>query len=147
LGVHGCVSASATEAPAETSTEPAATTDVSNEEAVGLTCGCPKLALTVLQKESSKGKKAERTDARQAAVKVGRRLSSRLGDIFKPRKFETATPAKVDENPPTIASPPPVAPLEDPATATSADNSNSAPPPGEPKTEALPVVPVVAAAA
>jgi hypothetical protein len=146
LGVHGCVSTPATEAPAESSTEPAATTDVSNEETVCLTCGYSKLALTVLQKESSKGKKAERNDPRQAAVKVGRRLSSRLGLMFRPKNYDAAPPAKVDENPPTIASPPPVAPLEDPATATSADNSDSAPAP-EPKTEALPVVPVVAAAA
>jgi len=121
----------ATETPAETSTEPATTTDVSNEET----------------KESSKEKKAERKDARQSAVKVGRRLSSRVGEFFKPKKAETATPAKVDENPPTIDSPPPVEPLEHPATASSADNSGSAPAPEEPKTEAPPVVPVVAAAA
>jgi hypothetical protein len=124
----------------------AAATDAPKEETVGLTSGCFKSALTVPQKDSSKEKKAEKRDARQSAVKVGRRLSSRVGEFFKAKKFENTTQAKVDENPPTIDKPEPVAPLEHPATAGSADNTD-APASGEPKTEAPPAVPVVAAAA
>jgi hypothetical protein len=51
------------------------------------------------------------------AAKVGRRLSARVGEFFKPKaKAETTTPAKVDEHPPKIDEPAPVAPLEHPAT-------------------------------
>lgn len=47
--------------------------------------------------------------------KVGRRLSARVGSLFKPKtKEEHAHPAKVDENPPMIEEPAPVAPLEAP---------------------------------
>lgn len=86
-------------------------------------------------------KKVEKRDVRQTAAKVGRRLSSRVNDLFKPKKTETVTPAKVDENPPKIDEPAPVAPLENPATESQA-------PVEEPKVaEAPPVAPVVAAAA
>jgi len=51
------------------------------------------------------------------AVKVGRRLSARVGDLFKAKaKTKVATLAKVDECPPKIDEPEPVAPLENPAT-------------------------------
>jgi hypothetical protein len=51
--------------------------------------------------------------------KVGRRLSARVGDLFKSRpKREVSPPAKVDEHPPKIDEPVPVAPLENPATET-----------------------------
>jgi len=86
----------------------------------------------------------ERRDVRQTAAKVGRRLSSRVGDLFKTKKMETTTPAKVDENPPKIDEPAPVAPLENPASTT----AETAPAPAEePKTEVPPAAPVVAAAA
>lgn len=85
-------------------------------------------------------------------MKVGRRLSSRVsrvGEFFKAKKTEHATPAKVDENPPKIDEPVPVAPLENPATATA--ETTSAPTPvvhtEESKSEVPPVAPVVAAAA
>jgi hypothetical protein len=107
------------------------------------------LGLTASQKEQKEEKKpVERKDVRQTAVKVGRRLSSRVGDLFKPKKVETATPAKVDENPPKIDEPAPVAPLENPATATTADAPEATPAIAEePKVEAPPAAPVVAAAA
>jgi hypothetical protein len=99
----------------------------------------------VSQKEE---KKVERKDVRQTAVKVGRRLSSRVGELFKPKKYETTTPAKVDENPPKIDEPAPVAPLENPASTATGDASEAAAAPAdEPKVEAPPAAPVVAAAA
>ena len=105
------------------------------------------LGLTVLQ-EQKEEKEVQRKDVRQTAVKVGRRLSSRVGDLFKPKKIEAAAPAKVDENPPKIDEPTPVAPLENPATTTTADAAEATPAPAEePKVEAPPAAPVVAAAA
>ena len=84
----------------------------------------------------------EKRDVRQTAAKVSRRLSSRVGELFKPKKAETPTPAKVDENPPKIDEPAPVAPLENPATEAAAA------PAEEPKVaEVPPAAPVVAAAA
>ena len=87
-------------------------------------------------------------------MKVGRRLSSRVGDLFKSKKLETAAPPKVDENPPKIDEPAPGAPLENPATAATGDapEATSAPaaaaaPVEELKTEVPPAAPVVAAAA
>jgi hypothetical protein len=82
-------------------------------------------------------------------VKVGRRLSSRVGDLFKTRKVESTAPPKVDENPPKIDEPAPVAPLENPATAATGDapEATSAAPAEEPKAEVPPAAPVVAAAA
>ena len=88
---------------------------------------------------------------RQTAVKVGRRLSSRVNELFKSRKVEAATQPKVDENPPKIDEPTPVAPLENPATAAGdapEATSAAAPAPAEElKTGAPPAAPVVAAAA
>jgi len=109
--------------------------------------------LTVSQKEE---KRVERKDVRQTAVKVGRRLSSRVNELFKSKKVESTAPPKVDENPPKIDEPAPVAPLENPATtatgdaaeATSAPAAAAAPAPAEePKADVPPVAPVVAAAA
>ena len=53
-------------------------------------------------------------------AKVGRRLSARVGDLFKARAKTEVTPARVDEPPPKIDEPKinepkPVAPLENPA--------------------------------
>jgi len=88
-------------------------------------------------------------------VKVGRRLSSRVGELFKSKKIESTVPAKVDENPPKIDEPAPVAPLENPASTTATgDASEVAPAPDvapapaeEPKADVPPAAPVVAAAA
>lgn len=72
--------------------------------------------------------------------KVGRRLSARVGDMFKSKpKAEVSTPAKVDEHPPMIGVPEPVAPLENPATPEAQT--------GEPAKPIEPAAPVVAAAA
>jgi hypothetical protein len=65
--------------------------------------------------------------------------------LFKVKKAETTTPAKVDENPPKIDEPAPVAPLEHPATTTATDATPA--PVEEPKVEAPPAAAVVAAAA
>ena len=63
------------------------------------------------QKEEKKEEKVSKPS------KVGRRLSARVGDFFKPKpKAEVSTPAKVDEHPPKIDEPSPVAPLENPAS-------------------------------
>jgi hypothetical protein len=105
------------------------------------------LKFTVSQKEE---KKVER----QTAVKVGRRLSSRVNELFKSKKVESTAPPKVDENPPKIDEPTPVAPLENPATTATGDapeaTSAAAAVPApveEPKAEVPPAAPVVAAAA
>jgi len=51
------------------------------------------------------------------ASKVGRRLSARVGDFFRPKaKTELTTPAKVDEHPPRIEKPEEIGPLDNPAT-------------------------------
>jgi len=51
------------------------------------------------------------------AMKIGRRLSARVGDLFSAKKkTEVQTPAKVDELPPKIEEPVRVAPLENPAS-------------------------------
>lgn len=52
------------------------------------------------------------------ASKVGRRLSARVGDFFRPNKTraELTTPAKVDEHPPRIEKPEEIGPLDNPAT-------------------------------
>lgn len=126
----------ASEPPAETAAEPVvAETEVSKKEVV---CTISLLAsdmiLINLQKEE---KKPEKRDAKQSAAKVGRRLSARVTDLFKPKKTESSTAAKIDENPPVIEEQAPVAPLavEPPAQAE------------EPKAEVPPAAPVVAAAA
>jgi ABC-type uncharacterized transport system involved in gliding motility auxiliary subunit len=78
-------------------------------------------------------------------VKVGRRLSARVGDFFKGKpKAEVTPPAKVDEHPPKIDSPAPVAPLENPATESAAAPESK---PAEPIEPAPAATPVVAAAA
>lgn len=81
-------------------------------------------------------------------------MSARVGDFFKPKpKTETSTPAKVDENPPKIEEPAPIAPLENPATEAEAEAEAApaaAPAPAaeeEPKPEAPAAAPVVVAAA
>lgn len=61
--------------------------------------------------------------------KVSRRLSARVGEFFKSKpKAEVATPAKVDEHPPKIDEPAPVAPLENPASEPVAETEAPAAP-------------------
>lgn len=80
--------------------------------------------------------------------KVGRRLSARVGDFFKPKaRAEPSTP-KVEENPPKLAESEPIAPLENPAVEEAAAESTPASVPSEEvKAEAPPASAVVAAAA
>lgn len=85
-------------------------------------------------------KKPEKRDAKQSAVKVGRRLSARVTDLFKSKKSESSTAAKIDENPPVIEEQAPVAPLEHPAVEPPAQAE-------DPKPEVPPAAAVVAAAA
>jgi hypothetical protein len=86
-------------------------------------------------------KKDDEKKNNEKAAKIGRRLSARVNDFFKPKpKADVATPAKVDELPPKIEQPTPVDPLENPATAP-------APVVGDKPIEAPPAAPVVAAAA
>lgn len=83
-------------------------------------------------------------------VKVGRRLSARVGDFFKTKsKPEVTTPAKVDEHPPKIDEPAPVAPLENPASEPAAEAPAAATETKveEPVEAAPAATPVVAAAA
>jgi hypothetical protein len=62
------------------------------------------ICLTFTQKDDKKTKK------------VGRRLSSRVTDLFKSKpKPETASTPKVEEAPPQLEEPEPTAPLENPA--------------------------------
>jgi len=86
---------------------------------------------------------AEKTTAAKEekvkAQKLGRRISARVTELFKPKhREESAHPAKVDENPPVIEEPAPVAPLE---TSVEAPESNA------PESAAHPATPSVAAAA
>lgn len=46
------------------------------------------------------------------SVKLSRRISTRVGDLFKPKPKPKPAPAIVDEFPPKIDEPVPVAPLE-----------------------------------
>ena len=87
--------------------------------------------------------------------KIGRRLSARVGDFFKPKHKEPAVPAKVaeaEDAPPKIEEPAPVAPLENPAAEAEAapapaEEATPAPAVEEPKVEAPAAAPQVAAAA
>ncbi|OJA14881.1 hypothetical protein AZE42_00801, partial [Rhizopogon vesiculosus] len=64
--------------------------------------------------------KEDKKEKENRAAKVGRRLSARVGELFKSKTKEVSPPAKVDEHPPKIDEPAPVAPLEDPASSEAA---------------------------
>ena len=67
------------------------------------------------KKEDDKKDEKEEKITR-SPLKIGRRLSARVSDLFKPSKSkEVNHPVKVDEAPPKIEEPAPVAPLENPA--------------------------------
>ena len=129
-------------APAEAAETPA---EAPKEEKVCVfplpICGFSKFLSYPLQKEEKKEEKPK-------SPKVGRRLSARVGDFFKPKAKAEPTTPKVEENPPKLAESEPIAPLENPAAETAAAESTPAPAATEePKTEAPPAAPVVAAAA
>lgn len=65
------------------------------------------------KKEEKKEEKEEKGG--RSPLKISRRLSARVGEFFKPRSKEVNHPVKVDEAPPKIEEPAPVAPLENPA--------------------------------
>jgi hypothetical protein len=73
-----------------------------------------------------------------------------VGDLFRSKpKTELSTPAKVDEHPPVIDEPAPVAPLENPASSDPAPVAAAALPteetvPAEPAPVAAPVISAVA---
>lgn len=96
-------------------------------------------------------KEEKKDDKPPKSPKIGRRLSARVGDFFKPKHREPSVPAKVAEAdaPPMIEEPAPVAPLENPAAEAEAvpAPTTEAPVIDEPKVEAPPAVPQVAAAA
>lgn len=80
-------------------------------------------------------------DVKAKASKVGRRLSARMNLFFKPKSKEEVPQQKVNEEPPKIEEPKPVAPLEN---LSQPEALNAA---EEPKPEAAPAAPAVAAAA
>lgn len=85
--------------------------------------------------------KEEKKEEKPKSPKVGRRLSARVGDFFKPKHKEPAVPAKVveaEDAPPKIEEPTPVAPLENPAAeeGEAAPAATEAPAAEEPKPEA-----------
>ena len=85
------------------------------------------------------------------AAKVGRRLSARIGTLFRAKssKDEASHPAKVEEHPPKIEEPAPVAPLENPASEGEAKKEETPAPAAteEPSKPAEPTPTPVAAAA
>jgi hypothetical protein len=92
-------------------------------------------------------KKDEKKDTNAKATKLGRRISARVGDFFKVKpKTEVASAAKVDEHPPKIDQPAPVAPLEN-VTEAAGEASAAETETAKPVEPAPAVTPVVAAAA
>jgi len=74
-------------------------------------------------------------------IKFTRRMSAVVGDYFRKNKSDVPATAKVDEHPPKIDEPTPVAPLENPAS----ESSVPAVTPAEPSEPAKPVEPALAA--
>jgi hypothetical protein len=87
---------------------------------------------------------SQKEEKKESRSKFTRRLSARVGELFKKSKSEVPTPAKVDEYPPVIDEPTPVAPLENPASGSSVPAETPAEPsepqPVEPTITATPVV-------
>jgi len=80
--------------------------------------------------------------------KFTRRLSARVGDLFRKTRSEVPTTARVDELPPKIDEPTPVAPLENPASkAVAAETSAEPSEPIKPIEPVPTATPIVAAAA
>jgi len=117
------VTAAVEEAPKEAAKEPAAVetpvvqvSEPPKEEAAEpVVTETPAATTAVAPTEEDKPAAPQKGEPK--AIKVGRRLSTRVADLFKAKpKSEVVTPAKVDEHPPKIDEPVPVAPLENPAT-------------------------------
>ncbi|KAF8344138.1 uncharacterized protein EI90DRAFT_50512 [Cantharellus anzutake] len=144
-------------------TEGATETPASATEAEGATSKPEKTEVpkekkspTILQKllapfKGSRSPKKERKalEKESKPVKVSRRISARVGELFKPKpKKEVAPAPKADEPAPKIEEPERVAPLETPAPAMASAVEEPA---AETKTEetpaAPPAAPAVAAAA
>lgn len=107
-------------------------------EPVATEAAAPEIAV-VAEEVKEETPVVPKAEGKIKAMKVSRRLSARVGDFFsKKPKAEVQTPAKVDEHPPMIDTPMPVAPLENPASE--ATKVEEPPKPVE-------VTPVVAAAA
>jgi hypothetical protein len=81
------------------------------------------IAVPEAKEAKDKEEKAEKAEmsvpkAERKTLRVSRRLSARVGDFFKPKpKVEVTTP-RVDEHPPLIRKPDPIAPLENPESKT-----------------------------
>lgn len=102
----------------------------------------------MVQDEVKEGIKPKRE--KPSAAKIGRRLSARVGEMFKAKHKSDVTSPKTEEAPPKIDEPTPVAPLENPAAAGSSKEAATSAPAAdeENKTEAPPAIaPVVAATA
>jgi len=122
---------SAAEIPAE------AVETVKEAESIVAETATPEVPAVVAEEVKEITTVAPKAEAK--ALKVGRRLSARVGDFFKNKsKNEVTTPAKVDEYPPKIDEPEAIAPLENPASEAAKAEELKA-------TEV--VAPVVAAAA
>jgi len=97
--------------------------------------------------EASVAAEATGEKKEERKYKFSRRLSARVGDLFK-KKSEAPTTARVDELPPKIDEPTPVAPLENPATDASVPAETPAETEPAKSVEAVPTAtPIVAAAA
>jgi len=104
------------ETPAEVAAEVPAEVPVETVKEVEAAVAEPATA-EVPEVVAEEVKETPATKAEAKAVKIGRRLSARVGDLFRSKpKTEVNTPAKVDELPPKIDKPVAMAPLENPAT-------------------------------
>lgn len=82
-----------------------------------------------LKEEVAEDKPAEPKESKETPkrekdlAKVGRRVSARVTGFFKsaPKAKDEPTTPKVDENPPMIAEPTAVAPLEEPVPAAASE--------------------------
>jgi hypothetical protein len=110
------------------------------ESAAPVSAAAPVPAAVPDEAEEKPPAKEEKPASKELkAVKVGRRLSTRVGDFFKPKsKSEVTTPPKVAENPPKIDEPKPVAPLENPASeAAKVEDESNKPEVMDPVTPAI----------
>lgn len=71
------------------------------------------------EKATEKKETIKESRPKPSAAKMGRRLSARVGDLFKgkPKSTTDSTPTKATDAAPKLDKPEPVAPLENPAAA------------------------------
>lgn len=105
--------------PAPEPTEPAPAPEEPAKEADAPAPPVPDVPVPETTPEEVKMK------SKSSPLKISRRLSARVGELFKPRAREVNTPAKVDEAPPKIEEPTPVAPLENPAADSTPANGEA----------------------